>query len=216
MFKWYRPPVATSLAMFLVLFFLLLKGFMRTKLTFNQRLALELVEWRTGTGQYSVIELVKDLQSNDKNTMALLGSLKLKGLVILQEYGEALNAYNIFLTDIGREELRKEWDNAPVDPARIKQATKELVHSRKLQVLNYYSGNLLACGCCGERHIEFLGVEWIGGAGGKNYLSKRGVGLYEWIVDNGFPVGFIVSCFNCRIVKKGKRAGYLCPHNKSA
>lgn len=81
----------------------------------------------------------------------------------------------------------------------------------RLEVLQYYSGGKSCCACCGERHIEFLGIDHIDGGGGKHRkkLGGGGVLLYAWLKKEGCPSGYRVLCHNCNM-----SLGFYgyCPH----
>lgn len=88
----------------------------------------------------------------------------------------------------------------------------------KRQVLAAYGPT---CVCCGEAHEEFLTVDHIAGDGadhrrtlklggvGKNKSVGSGWTFYRWLVQQGFPSGYRILCWNCNC-SLGMR-GY-CPH----
>ena len=81
----------------------------------------------------------------------------------------------------------------------------------RLEVLQYYSGGTPHCACCGEKHMEFLGIDHIYGGGGKHRKKLRGGGvlLYAWLRGQGYPSGYRVLCHNCNM-----SLGFYgyCPH----
>lgn len=93
-----------------------------------------------------------------------------------------------------------------------KKYNEKWVQSRRLKCLIHYSGNPPKCACCGESHIEFLTIDHIHGGGRKDRIHF-GVGsnFYKWLIDNNFPSGFQVLCYNCNCSKG--HYGY-CPHKK--
>ena len=88
---------------------------------------------------------------------------------------------------------------------------KARVLSRKQMIINHYGG---VCSCCGEKHLEFLSIDHIGGGGNKHRreLKKNHQLFYNWIVKENYPEGFRVLCMNCNFAH-GKY-GY-CPHEKT-
>lgn len=79
-------------------------------------------------------------------------------------------------------------------------------------VFNHYGKK---CVCCGEGHIEFLTIDHINNDGNKHRRelsgsSKAGTWFYKWLMNNNFPNGFQILCWNCNW---GKRLGG-CPHKK--
>lgn len=93
---------------------------------------------------------------------------------------------------------------------------------RKLLVLGHYSGGEPKCACCNEQAIEFLTIDHINGGGERHRLKLAtgrktshgrpnfgGGAMYFWLIQNGFPDGFRVLCFNCNSALG--LFGY-CPH----
>ncbi len=79
----------------------------------------------------------------------------------------------------------------------------------RLEVLKYYSkSDTPNCACCGENHIQFLGIDHINGEGNKHRKSISN-NLYKWLYKSGFPAGFQVLCHNCNLAR-----GFYgrCPH----
>jgi hypothetical protein len=80
------------------------------------------------------------------------------------------------------------------------------------------------CVCCNEKHIEFLTIDHIDGAGSKhrNELLKikgwkrkddsfGGTDFYLWLKNNEYPKdNYQVLCFNCNAAK---HIYGICPHN---
>lgn len=64
------------------------------------------------------------------------------------------------------------------------------------------------CSCCGEKHIEFLTLEHIGGLNGEE-REKSSVQAYRKAISEYKPNVYEVLCMNCNF-SKGKH-GY-CPH----
>ncbi len=73
------------------------------------------------------------------------------------------------------------------------EVTRLWRQNHKEQVLNHYGNR---CTCCGENHIEFLTIDHINGDGAKHRKETNGH-TYKWLIDNNFPEGFRVLCFNC-------------------
>lgn len=83
----------------------------------------------------------------------------------------------------------------------------------RLAALLHYSGGDLRCNCCGERNIEFLGLDHInddGAAHRKELGIYGGRGFYAWLRKTGYTYdGLAVACHNCNMA----RAMYgRCPH----
>ncbi len=84
----------------------------------------------------------------------------------------------------------------------------------RLTALQAYSDKEPKCSCCGEKTIEFLGIDHIYGGGNKHrkLLKSKGTTLYLWLKKNNYPKGYQVLCHNCNLAK-----GYYgeCPHKRS-
>jgi hypothetical protein len=83
---------------------------------------------------------------------------------------------------------------------------------RRHIVLEHYSGGDPKCSCCGESTYEFLCIDHINGGGNKH---RREIGypyksFYQWLINNGLPIGFRVLCQNCNFSLG--HYGY-CPHH---
>lgn len=81
----------------------------------------------------------------------------------------------------------------------------------RLECLEHYSQGKPHCACCGEAHIEFLGIDHISG-GGSQARKERGHGnIYQWLKGRGYPDGYRVLCHNCNM-----SIGFYgyCPHQK--
>jgi hypothetical protein len=90
---------------------------------------------------------------------------------------------------------------------------KNWTYSRKLEILARYGS---CCQCCGEKNMEFLAIDHIGGGGNKHRRELKinnGSGLYMWLIKNNFPSGFRVLCHNCN--QALAHYGY-CPHRKTS
>ena len=88
---------------------------------------------------------------------------------------------------------------AKLDKQRLNQARK------KVQIIKYYSKNRMECRCCGEKNITFLTLDHVNDDGKKDRKKY----LYNFLLDNHFPNGFQVLCYNCNI---GKSRFKQCPH----
>lgn len=69
----------------------------------------------------------------------------------------------------------------------------------RLVCLLKYGNNDPRCACCGLFNYEYLVVDHIDGGGRKhrkeNHLNGRLI--YHWLIQNNFPPGFRILCFNC-------------------
>ena len=95
---------------------------------------------------------------------------------------------------------------------RIPYETKNH-RKKKKEVLLHYSSGFLVCACCKESYYEFLCIDHIDGGGSKHRKELRENGhqsIYRWLINNGFPKGFRVLCYNCN--QSLGLFGY-CPHN---
>lgn len=77
------------------------------------------------------------------------------------------------------------------------------------QVLEHYGTK---CACCEQDGPIFLTVDHIDGNGEKHRkeIKKYGSGFYRWLIDQNFPCGFQILCYNCNMGRH--RNGGICPH----
>lgn len=80
----------------------------------------------------------------------------------------------------------------------------------KQQIFDHYGWT---CVCCGETILRFLTIDHMNN-NGKQHRKEVGGGnyLYRWLINNKFPEGFQILCFNCN---SGRAAnGGICPHKQ--
>jgi hypothetical protein len=102
--------------------------------------------------------------------------------------------------------------------AEILARERQVRFDRRLLVLQHYSNGDPACYCCGATEWEFLTLDHVAenGSAHRKELQQmqngRHVGWYifKWLIDNGFPGGYQVLCFNCNVGKH--RNSGICPH----
>ena len=86
---------------------------------------------------------------------------------------------------------------------RLPQA--EHHHLEKVAVLMHYSNPMgaIICNNCGEQDIDVLCIDHIKGGGNRHYkqLRRGNIGFYEWLIENSYPEGYQVLCFNCNTRK---------------
>jgi hypothetical protein len=88
-------------------------------------------------------------------------------------------------------------------------ARKAYYQKLKRQIFEAYGG--ARCACCGEVIASFLTLDHVNNDGYKDrHGGKRGIALYLWLKQNGFPSGFQVLCFNCNCGRSIN--GGICPH----
>jgi len=88
----------------------------------------------------------------------------------------------------------------------------------KLLVWGYYSNGSIKCNCCGETMLEFLALDHIDNNGNeerKRLGNIKGTAFYKYLVDNGYPKGYQVLCFNCNW-GKAHTLDHICPHKRSS
>jgi hypothetical protein len=72
------------------------------------------------------------------------------------------------------------------------------------------------CTCCKETEKTFLCLDHINNDGHKHRKEigfRGGIGIYLWLIQNNFPPGFQVLCFNCNQSKRLN--GGICAHQLS-
>lgn len=75
------------------------------------------------------------------------------------------------------------------------------------------------CACCGESERAFLTLDHIEN-NGADHRRELGGGrttstdkTWRWLVQNDFPDGFQILCYNCNCGKRDN--GGVCPHKKA-
>lgn len=99
----------------------------------------------------------------------------------------------------------------------LKNHESILKHAREyskaywLKVIIHYGAK---CSCCGETIIEFLTIDHMYEEGHKqrNRLHRQGRTLYLWLVQNNYPEGYQVMCFDCNCGRA--RNNGICPHKQ--
>jgi hypothetical protein len=80
-----------------------------------------------------------------------------------------------------------------------------------IKVITHYGSE---CACCGETEIRFLSIDHIEGKGNEHRRTiKRNGGnaFYHWLIDNNYPEGFRILCYNCNLGRAHNDG--ICPHN---
>jgi hypothetical protein len=85
----------------------------------------------------------------------------------------------------------------------------------KIAVMQHYSGGTPQCFMCGIDDMDLLCLDHIADDGAKHRKENKFSGgdkLYKWIIDNKFPGGFQVLCWNCNAKKEitRRRREYAC------
>lgn len=96
--------------------------------------------------------------------------------------------------------------------SRERQNASWSKYHKKLRrmVLEHYGGRPPKCACCGEAHYEFLTLDHMNNDGAaERRLWGNGVGVFRHIVQEDFPIGYQVLCFNCNTAKQYHG---VCPH----
>jgi hypothetical protein len=86
----------------------------------------------------------------------------------------------------------------------------------RLAALMHYSNGDIRCICCGERNIEFLGLDHIkdDGAEHRRQIGQVRHTIYSWLRKTGYTYAdLVVACHNCNMARSmyGK-----CPHTRGA
>jgi hypothetical protein len=84
----------------------------------------------------------------------------------------------------------------------------------RLDALLHYANGDVRCACCGERRLEFLGLDHINNNDGAEHRRALGVyggrAFYSWLRSTAYTYdALVVACHNCNMA----RALYgQCPH----
>lgn len=96
---------------------------------------------------------------------------------------------------------------------RIKESNNRNRQRYKTIVFEYYGNK---CACCGETNRKFLTIDHINNNGNIHRKEHKnqfgGFKIAKWIVDNDFPPGFQILCWNCNCGKRMNNG--ICPHKE--
>jgi hypothetical protein len=73
------------------------------------------------------------------------------------------------------------------------------------------------CQCCGESHTLALTTDHVNGKGKQHLRENKIIGggaFYRWLINNNFPEGYRVWCFNCNC-SRGRAMTDYCPLHQS-
>lgn len=109
-----------------------------------------------------------------------------------------------------RECERHRWKELRKNPeiiAQRKEYNRQRNAQMRVQIFSHYGA---ICVCCGINEPAFLTIDHINGGGSAHRrIVGSGVAFKKWIIDNGFPDGFQILCYNCNLAKKDNDK---CPH----
>uniref|UniRef100_A0A6M3K8C1 Uncharacterized protein n=1 Tax=viral metagenome TaxID=1070528 RepID=A0A6M3K8C1_9ZZZZ len=97
------------------------------------------------------------------------------------------------------KEYNRKWYAAHGDYKRQMGRDRDL--EKKLVVLDYYSRGALKCTHCGIDDIDVLTIDHINGGGHQDRLVN-GSKTYRYLINQDFPEGYQVLCFNCNWKKR--------------
>lgn len=96
---------------------------------------------------------------------------------------------------------------------RCEECSKKMSEDKKRirkEVMEAYGGPV--CACCGETIERFLTIDHINNDGAEHRRAIRRNSINKWLVENNFPAGYQVLCFNCNMGKQLN--GGVCPHKE--
>lgn len=94
---------------------------------------------------------------------------------------------------------REKYNNW-IKKSNYKLIMKEKRDAIKQQVFDHYGNK---CTHCGIEGFDLLTIDHINedGASHRKSIKKSGSTFYRWLVNNKFPEGFQVLCWNCNMLK---------------
>ena len=97
--------------------------------------------------------------------------------------------------------------------ASYDKAYKKWHRKLKQKVIQHYSKGTMKCICCEESIFEFLGIDHLDNNGNRHRKKiGQAYAIYKWLIENNFPDGYEVVCFNCNW---GRSRFGTCPHKIS-
>ena len=70
------------------------------------------------------------------------------------------------------------------------------------------------CACCGEKTRKFLTFDHMFNNGAEHRRTVDSKSMPYWLVNNKFPDGFQVLCYNCNLGRD--KNGGICPHKENS
>lgn len=98
--------------------------------------------------------------------------------------------------------LREQYQKDTFDKRSSNKKYRDLV-------INHYSSGTPQCVCCGENIVQFLTIDHVNNDGAKHRKNIK-TDLCRWIVNNKFPSGFQLMCYNCNCGRAHNNN--ICPH----
>ena len=98
----------------------------------------------------------------------------------------------------------------PEQACRInRENNKRYRQKLKDSVFVAYGG---CCACCGETDSRFFTIDHMDNSGAthRKILGRDSKKLYKWLINNNYPVGFQILCWNCNSGKACNNG--ICPH----
>jgi hypothetical protein len=108
------------------------------------------------------------------------------------------------------KDLTKRRKNRSQTPQTVNRRKK--VATKKLQVISHYSNGMMECTCCGFSNYDALTKDHIESRKKLGHSRRMAGGnLDMWLINNNFPPGIQILCFNCNSAKRDRG---FCPHQK--
>lgn len=88
---------------------------------------------------------------------------------------------------------------------RAKTYQRKYHRKLKVQIINHYSNGECKCARCGINDVDILCIDHIDGNGNAH---RREIGVlsgyrfYRWLINEHYPSGFQVLCYNCNMKKR--------------
>lgn len=102
------------------------------------------------------------------------------------------------------QESRRKGKRTFSSPKQLEQRRKQRIRL-KIEVLTHYCGGLPKCKC-GYEDIRALSIDHTNGGGGRHRKELKEIyghtKIYQWLKNNGYPLGFQVLCMNCQFIKR--------------
>jgi hypothetical protein len=84
-------------------------------------------------------------------------------------------------------------------------------HAKQRKIVFDHYGRI--CVCCGETNEGFFTIDHIEEIGSKAKRQELGQNaIYNWLIQNNFPPGFRVMCYNCNCGRAHNDG--ICPHHQ--
>lgn len=110
-----------------------------------------------------------------------------------------------YVTDCAASRREFYYKNRSSEQARSRKIMNEFKAELKNAVVNVLTNGEGTCRWCGQGDQDVLTIDHINNDGARHRRELKSANIYRWLVQNDYPPGFQVLCFNCNVKKEVMR-----------